>query len=139
MNPTLRRLDDRERYWGLTWPGWAAGLTGAGVLYAAVQLSPLSTKATITITLFVLAFVAMALYGVSGQALSPGRQLLAVVQYRRAAKRLTLPGTADRRGLVLSHTPAGLTPPPTDFDAGHELALAARNDGDVDGTFGGGR
>ena len=21
MTPTLRRLNDRERYWGLTWPG----------------------------------------------------------------------------------------------------------------------
>ncbi len=105
MTPTLRRLDDRERYWGLTWPGWVAAITGACLLYGAVRVSPLATKPTITITLFILAFVAMTLYGVSGQALSPGRQLVAILAYRRRAKQLALGESADRRGLVLHATP----------------------------------
>ena len=105
MTPTLRRLDDRERYWGLTWPGWVAAITAAGLLYGAVRVSPLATKPTITITLFIIAFVAMTLYGVSGQALSPGRQLVAILAYRRAAKHLALDERPDRRGLVLHATP----------------------------------
>lgn len=105
MTPTLRRLDDRERYWGLTWPGWVAAVVGAAVLYLAVRFSPLSTKPTITMTLFVLAFAAMVLYGVSGQALSPGRQLLAIVAYRRSPKTLQLADRPDRQGLVLTAVP----------------------------------
>jgi hypothetical protein len=105
MIATLRRLDDRERYWGLSWPGWVAVAAGGGVLYLAVRFSPLAVKPTITISLFVLAFVGMALYGVSGQALSPGRQLVAILAYHRAAKTLTLPERPDRRGLVLTATP----------------------------------
>jgi hypothetical protein len=103
--PTLRRLDDRERYWGLTWAGWLAIVAGFAALYVAVRLSPFGTKPTITITLVVLTFVGMVLHGVSGQALSPGRQLLAIVRYRRSPKLLELPGRADRRGLVLDTAP----------------------------------
>jgi hypothetical protein len=105
MTPTLRRLDDRERYWGLTWPGWVAVVAGGGALYGAVRFSPLGARPTVTLTLFILAFVAMALYGVSGQALSPGRQLAAILAYRLRAKTLTLPGRPDRCGLVLSAAP----------------------------------
>jgi hypothetical protein len=105
VTPTLRRLDDRERYWGLTWPGWVAAIVGAAVLYLAVRFSPLSTKPTITLTLFVLAFAAMVLYGVSGQALSPGRQLLAIIAHRRTPKTLQLAGRPDRHGLVLTAMP----------------------------------
>jgi hypothetical protein len=110
--PTLRRLDDRERYWGLTWPGWLAILAGFGALYAAVRMSPVSTKPTITITLIVLTFVAMVLHGVSGQALSPGRQLLAILRYHRSPKLLALADRADRRGLVLDAAP-GFSADPT--------------------------
>jgi hypothetical protein len=118
MTPTLRRLDDRERYWGLSWPGWVAVGGGGGALYLAVRLSPLGTRPTITITLFILAFVGMALYGVSGQALSPGRQLLAILAYRRGARTLTLPNRSDRRGLVLTSAPPLTQPagPPPVFD-----------------------
>lgn len=105
MTPTLRRLDDRERYWGLSWPGWVAVAVGGGMLYLAVRFSPLAARPTITITLFVLAFVAMALYGVSGQALSPGRQLVAILAYHRAPKTMTLFERPDRRGLVLTAAP----------------------------------
>ena len=90
ITPTLRRLDDRERYWGLTWPGWIASSAGAGALYLAIKVSPLGSKPTITITLFVLTLAGMVLYGISGQALSPGRQLMAIISYRRSAKVLEL-------------------------------------------------
>jgi hypothetical protein len=103
--PTLRRLDDRERYWGLTWPGWLALLAGSAGLYLAVRLSPLGTKPTITLALIVLTFVGMVLHGVSGQALSPGRQLFAIVNYRRSPKLLELTDRMERRGLVLDAIP----------------------------------
>ena len=110
MTPTLRRLDDRERYWGLPWPGWVATSAGAAALYLAVRFSPLGTKPTITITLFILAFAGMVLYGVSGQALSPGRQLLAILSYRRSRKLLELSDRVERRGLVLDSLPPNDTP-----------------------------
>ena len=92
MTPTLRRLNDRERYWGLTWPGWIAAVAAGGVLYGAVKLSPFGFKPTVTIVALLIALFAMVLLGVSGQALSPGRQLQAIARYRRSPKRWTPPG-----------------------------------------------
>jgi hypothetical protein len=108
VRPTLRRLNDRERYWGMTWPGWAAGASAGGVLYAAVRLSPFGVKPTVTIVVLLLAVAAMVVAGVSGQALSPGRQLRAILAYRRSPKQWHL-GAADDRGLVLVDPPQ-LTP-----------------------------
>jgi hypothetical protein len=105
MTPTLRRLNDRERYLGLTWPSWVAvGLAG-GALYGAVEVSPFGTRVTITLVVLALAFGVMVIAGVSGQALSPGRQLVAIVRYRRAPHRYVLPAEPDRRGLVLDIAP----------------------------------
>ncbi|HUZ84399.1 MAG TPA: hypothetical protein VMU66_06870 [Gaiellales bacterium] len=112
MTPTLRRLNDRERYWGLSWPTWIAVAVAGALLYGAVRVSPLGTRATITIVVLVLAFAGMVLASVSGQALSPGRQLLAIIRYRRWPKRYRLPTTPDRRGLVLDTIPD----PDTDLD-----------------------
>jgi hypothetical protein len=79
---TFRRLNDGARYYGLTWQGWLAlGVAGA-VLYAAVRGSPLGSRPTITLTLFVLAAAGMVLYAVSGQALGPGRYIAAFVRWR---------------------------------------------------------
>jgi hypothetical protein len=79
---TFRRLNDGARYYGLTWQGWLAlGLAG-GVLYAAVRVSPLGSRPTITMTLFVLAAAGMVLYAISGQALGPGRYIAAFVRWR---------------------------------------------------------
>ncbi|MEA2160736.1 MAG: hypothetical protein QOD66_3116 [Solirubrobacteraceae bacterium] len=105
MTPTLRRLNDRERYWGLTWPGWIAAVAAGGVLYGAVKLSPFGFKPTITIVALLIALFAMVLLGVSGQALSPGRQLQAIARYRRSPKRWTLPDASDKHGLVLATAP----------------------------------
>jgi hypothetical protein len=132
MTPTLRRLNDRERYWGLTWPGWIAVSAGAGSLYLAIRLSPLSAKPTITVTLFGLTLVGMVLYGVSGQALSAGRQLMAVISYRRSAKLLALSTRAERRGLVLD-----TGPPPTEDELSPLEVLSADDPlagGDRDGV-----
>jgi hypothetical protein len=104
--PTLRRLNDRERYWGLSWPQWIGAAAAGAVLYGAVKLSPFATKPTITIVLLVIALAAMILAGVSGQALSPLRQLHAITRYRRDPKRWTLPARPDRHGLVLIGRPA---------------------------------
>jgi len=103
--PTLRRLNDRERYYGLTFPGWLALAAAGAVLYAAVKLSPLSTKATVTIVVLVLAFAGTVLAGLSGQALSPVRHLAALVGYHRSAKTLEPPVRPDRLGLVLDRAP----------------------------------
>ena len=105
MTPTLRRLNDRERYWGLTWPAWIAAAAAGGVLYGAVKLSPFGFKPTVTIVALLIALFAMVLLGVSGQALSPGRQLQAIARYRRSPKRWELPDQPDRRGLVLAVAP----------------------------------
>jgi hypothetical protein len=53
----------------------------------------------------VLAFAAMVLYGISGQALSPGRQLLAILAYHRGARTLRLADRPDRHGLILVSAP----------------------------------
>jgi hypothetical protein len=110
MTPTLRRLNDRERYWGLTWPGWIAVGVAGGLLYGAVRVSPFGTRATVTIVVLLVAFGGMVIAGVSGQALSPGRQLLAIIRYRRAPKRYALRATADKRGLVLHAAPEAAEP-----------------------------
>ncbi len=127
MIPTLRRLNDRERYWGLTWPGWIAGVAAAGVLYGAVKLSPFGFKPTVTIVALLSGLFAMVMLGVSGQALSPGRQLQAIARYRRSAKRWTLPDGLDKRGLVLA------TAPPPAFNDGEGLDLKRDADNHWDG------
>jgi hypothetical protein len=115
MTPTLRRLNDRERYWGLTWPEWIAAAAAGAVLYVAVKLSPFGFKPTVTIVALIIALFAMVLLGVSGQALSPGRQLQAIARYRRSPKRWEIPPEPDRRGLVLTAAPGQ----PDDADVLH--------------------
>jgi hypothetical protein len=112
MIPTLRRLNDRERYWGLTWAGWCAAAAAGGVLYGAVKLSPFGVKPTVTIVVLLLAFGVTLVLGVSGQALSPGRHLRAIVAYRRSPKRWALSTKHDRHGLVLASAPTLTTPGP---------------------------
>jgi hypothetical protein len=114
MTPTLRRLNDRERYWGLTWAGWCAAAAAGGVLYGAVKLSPFGVKPTVTIVVLSLAFGVTLVLGVSGQALSPSRHLRAIVAYRRSPKRWTLSTKHDGRGLVLATAPTLITPGPDD-------------------------
>jgi hypothetical protein len=58
MTPTLRRLNDRERYYGLTWPGWVALAVSGAVLYGAARISPFGLRATVTVVVLVIAFVA---------------------------------------------------------------------------------
>ena len=103
--PTLRRLNDRERYYGLTLPGWVGVAIAGGLLYAAVKVSPFGTRATITIVVLVLAFAGMVIAGISGQALSPARHLAAIIAYHRAPKRLALSERPEKRGLVLDAAP----------------------------------
>jgi len=105
MTPTLRRLNDRERYWGMTWPGWAAAAGAGAILYATVKLSPFGVKPTVTIVVLLLALGTTIVLGVSGQALSPTRHLIAIIDYRRRPKRWALSGRPDKRGLVLASAP----------------------------------
>jgi hypothetical protein len=137
MTPTLRRLNDRERYWGLTWPGWAAAAGGAGVLCGAAKLSPLGLKPTVTIVVLLLAVGGMIVLGVSGQALSPCRHLRAIVAYRRSPKRWDLPAQADKRGLVLLTVPERAGSPDQDAETTRDdpllVARLARNDFDGPG------
>jgi hypothetical protein len=98
---TFRRLNDPERYYGLSWRGWLGATAAGGVLYLAVRVSPFGPKPTITITVLLLTVVGVVLYGLSGQAIGPGRYLLALVRYQRAHKRLLTPHAPDKGGLVL--------------------------------------
>ena len=121
---TLRRLNDPERYYGLSWRGWSGVAVGGGLLYGAVRISPLGLRPTITILVLALTFCGVVLHALSGQALGPGRHLLALIRYGLTPKQLTLPATQERRGLILD------TAPPTDADAGSPgdvaLEVAAR-------------
>ena len=102
---TFRRLNDPERYYGLSWRGWLAAGAGGGLLYLAVRVSPLGLRATITIVVLVLAFVGVILHGLSGQAIGPARYIGVLVRYRLASKTLTVPERADKLGLVLDSAP----------------------------------
>lgn len=105
MTPTLRRLNDRERYYGLTWPGWLALAAAGGIVYGAIRVSPFGLRVTVTAVVLVLAFIASVVLALQGQTIGPGRYLLALYRYRRANKRLGPPTAPDRRGLVLDAAP----------------------------------
>lgn len=70
-----------------------------------MKVSPFGTRATITIVVLGLAFWAMVIAAVSGQALSPARHLAALLRYHRGAKRLQPPHRPDKHGLVLDRAP----------------------------------
>lgn len=102
---TLRRLNDPERYYGLSWRGWLGVGCGGGLLYAAVRISPLGVRPTVTIVVLVLAFCGVVLHASSGQALGPGRHLVALTRYAAAPKQLELPGEPTGGGLLLDAAP----------------------------------
>jgi hypothetical protein len=102
---TLRRLNDPERYYGLSWRGWLGVATGGGLLYGAIRISPLGLRPTVTIVVLALAFCGVVLHALSGQAVGPGRHLVALVRYWLGAKQLALPAQPRRGGLVLEAAP----------------------------------
>ena len=102
---TFRRLNDPERYYGLSWRGWVGCGIGGGILYAGVRLSPFGARPTISITLIALAFAGSVLYGLSGQAIGPARFLAAAVRHVLSRKQLMAPERADSHGLVLDAAP----------------------------------
>jgi hypothetical protein len=99
---TFRRLNDAERYYGLTLRGWLGLAIGVAVLYLAVRFSPLAAKPTISVTLVLLTLVGGLLLGLSGQAIGPGRLLLAVIHHLATRTQMTAPVKPDRFGLVLA-------------------------------------
>jgi hypothetical protein len=105
MTPTLRRLNDRERYYGLSWPGWVALALAGGILYGAVRVSPFGLRATVTVVVLAFAFAASIALALQGQTIGPGRYLLVLYRYRRAPKQLVAPVEPDRHGLVLDAEP----------------------------------
>jgi hypothetical protein len=109
MTPTLRRLNDRERYYGLTWPGWVALAAAGAILYGAIRVSPLGFRATVTVFVLALAFIASVALALQGQTIGPARYLLALYRYRRAAKHLAPPTQPDKFGLVLDIAPGADT------------------------------
>jgi len=102
---TLRRLNDPERYYGLSWRGWLGVAIAGGALYGAVRVSPLGVRPTITIVVLALAFCGVALNALGGQALGPGRHLTALVRYQLSPKLLEVPAAPERGGLVLDTAP----------------------------------
>jgi hypothetical protein len=119
---TFRRLNDPERYYGLSWRGWLAAGAGGGLLYVAVRVSPFGLRPTITIVVLALAFVGVILHGLSGQAIGPARYLAVMVRYRLASKTLTVPERPDKLGLVLDSAP-DRTAEPTNSEPGLLLGL----------------
>ena len=102
---TFRRLNDPERYYGLSWRGWLARRCAGGLLYVAVRVSPFGLRPTITIAVLVLALAGVVLYGLSGQAIGPGRYLLALVALPPGRQAADVPERPDRHGLVLDSAP----------------------------------
>ena len=102
---TFRRLNDPERYYGLSWRGWLFVALGGALVYLAVRFSPLGMRPTITITVLALALVAVILHAVSGQALGPGRYLLALYRYGRERKQLQLLDAPEKSNLILDQAP----------------------------------
>jgi hypothetical protein len=105
MTPTLRRLNDRERYYGLTWPGWVALALAGGLLYGAVRISPFGIRPTVTVVVLLLAFAASITLALQGQTIGPGRYLVALYRFRRQTKLLKPPTRPDKHGLVLDASP----------------------------------
>jgi hypothetical protein len=62
-------------------------------------------RPTITIVLLALAFCGVALNALGGQALGPGRHLMALLRYRLSPKLLEAPAAPARGGLVLDVAP----------------------------------
>ena len=111
---TCRRLNDPERYYGLSGRGWLAAGAGGGLLYLSVRVSPFGLRPTITIVVLALAFVGVILHGLSGQAIGPARYLGVMVRYRLASKTLTVPERPDKLGLVLDSAPEPSAEPTRD-------------------------
>jgi hypothetical protein len=103
---TLRRLNDPERYYGLSWRGWLGVAIGGGLLYGAVRISPLGVRPTVTIAALLLTFCGVLLHALSGQALGPGRHLVALVRYALAPRQLEVPERPDGGGLLLDAAPS---------------------------------
>jgi hypothetical protein len=117
---TFRRLNDPERYYGLSWRGWLGCATGGGILYLAVRISPLGVKPTISLTVITLAFAGTVLYGLSGQAIGPARCLIAVIRHATARKELVCPDRPDGLGLVLDAAPPESQPPTAELEGRSE-------------------
>ena len=106
MTPTLRRLNDGERYYGLTWPGWVA-LGGGG------RRRPLRRGSHLPVRPARDRDRRCPRDGVLRQrrAGAPGADdrtgpiPASVYRYRRAAKQLTPPTRPDKLGLVLDSAP----------------------------------
>jgi hypothetical protein len=88
---TFRRLNDGTRYYGLTWQGWLAAVVAGALLYVAVRFSPLGYKPTITLALFAIAAAGVLLFSLSGQAIGPGRYVVAIVRWRLGPGRYVAP------------------------------------------------
>lgn len=120
---TFRRLNDPERYYGLSWRGWLAAGPAGGLLYGAVRISPFGLRPTITIVALLLALAGTVLYGLSGQAIGPGRYALALIRYRTSAKTFKPPVGATEPGLVLANVP----PVEDGADGDPELAVTGES------------
>ena len=85
--------------------GSRSRLPGA-ILYGAVRVSPFGLRATVTVVVLALAFLASIALALQGQTIGPGRYLLALYRYRRATKQLAPPTEPDKHGLVLDVAPS---------------------------------
>ena len=113
MTGTLRRLDDGTRYYALTWRQWAAASLGAGILYLAVRVSPLSAKWTFTAVLLALAAIAVTILPLTGNALGLDRYLTAIMRWAVGTKHyrpLDTTAKAISGGVLLTSTPATTAP-----------------------------
>jgi hypothetical protein len=74
----------------------------------------------VTVVVLAMAFFASVALALQGQTIGPGRYLVALYRYRRAAKQLAPPTRPDKFGLVLDVAPS----PQTESERGLEGAAA---------------
>ncbi len=107
---TFRRLNDGVRYNGLT-IGQMFGIFVAGAMtYGAVRISPFGFKPTVTICVMVAAGATGILLALQGQAMGPGRYLMAMVRWRLGRRYYDASdqGVPKRGGVVVDFVPPEL-------------------------------
>ena len=106
MTPTLRRLNDRERYYGLTWPGWVALAVAGGILYGGGPRLPVRAPRDRDRRRSRARVRRERRARTAGADDRPGRYLLALYRYRRAAKQLAPPTGLTSSGSSSTSHPA---------------------------------
>ena len=108
LRPAYRTLDEPVRFLGIALAGWAGLLAAAGVGYGWLLLSPLGTRASISVAVIVLGAPACLLVLREQTTVGPARLLTGVLRWRAHAQlhhAPPQPGGVRRGGVRLASEP----------------------------------